>query len=271
MRSSRKLKLVMLTNGNVHGIRILEGLKAADINLDAVVLETKDSVFDHLYKSKQHYIIRLAKAIKRYLLSIKATRQVERQFSQYSNVTRGGALNSKEMCAALESIKPDLIVLGGIGIISNEIIKIPKFGVLNGHPGLLPWLRGTGVVGRAIERQIAIGATCHFVDCKVDTGNIIERRLLPLSEKYYSLPELELEADKLASTMMVKLIEMIVRENKVPKSYEQTEKFVVCKWMTEEEKARLSKPLANLLPRYLFKKWTNNCIDQIEYKLRIDI
>jgi folate-dependent phosphoribosylglycinamide formyltransferase PurN len=270
MHGDHKLKIVMLTNGNVHGMRILEGLKAFDIYLDYVVLETKDHLSDHLYKTKQHYLIQLAKAIRRYILSIKLTNRVERQLRQYSNVIRAGTLNSKEMCAALESIKPDLIVLGGIGIISNEIIKIPRFGVLNAHPCLLPWLRGTGVVGRAIERKIPVGATCHFVDCYVDTGNIIERRLLPLSERYYSLQELELKADKLASTMIVNIIKKIVCNNEMPKSYEQTEKFTVCRWMTEDEKAKLSEKLVDLEPSNLLKQWASNCIDQIEYKLHID-
>lgn len=47
-------------------------------------------------------------------------------------------------------IKPDIIVLGGSSIIRENIIKIPKIGILNAHPGLLPKYREVDVIQWAI-------------------------------------------------------------------------------------------------------------------------
>jgi hypothetical protein len=270
MSNGNGFNIVMLTNGNAHGIRILEGLKSVGITLQAVVLETRDSVSDHIYPGTQLYALRFVKALRRYLLSIESTRRIIGQLSQYSNVVPGGCLNSDAMCAKLEILNPDFIVLGGIGIVSERIIGIPSSGVLNAHPGLLPWLRGTGVVSRAVERGIPVGGTCHYVDKKVDTGNIIERRLLQLNEKYYSLSELELNADALASNMMVQLIESIVRRKEIPKCYPQKEMFPVCKWMSQEDKVKLNVLLEDRVPSRVFKEWARHCRDQTDYILNSD-
>ena len=89
----------------------------------------------------------------------------------------------------LKSDKPDLLVLGGTRIIKPNILQVPRQSTVNSHPGLLPWLRGSASVGWALYKDMPQGATTHFVDPGIDTGDIILSRELPVyrHDNYESL------------------------------------------------------------------------------------
>lgn len=89
----------------------------------------------------------------------------------------------------LQAEKPDVLVLGGTRIIKPSILEVPRRATVNAHPGLLPWLRGSASVGWALYKDMPQGATAHFIDPGIDTGDIIVRRELPVhrSDNYESL------------------------------------------------------------------------------------
>ena len=80
----------------------------------------------------------------------------------------------------LEADIPDLLVLGGTRIIKPKILELPRQSTVNSHPGLLPWLRGSASVGWALYKDMPQGATVHFVEPGIDTGDIIVSRQLPV-------------------------------------------------------------------------------------------
>ena len=89
--------------------------------------------------------------------------------------------HNDETCRELlESDKPDLLVLGGTRIIKPKILEIPRKSTVNSHPGLLPWLRGSASVGWALYKDLPQGATAHFIDPGIDTGDIIVSSKLPV-------------------------------------------------------------------------------------------
>lgn len=89
----------------------------------------------------------------------------------------------------LEAEKPDVLVLGGTRIIKTSILETPRRATVNAHPGLLPWLRGSASVGWALYKDMPQGATAHFIDPGIDTGDIIVRRELAVhrSDTYESI------------------------------------------------------------------------------------
>jgi len=89
----------------------------------------------------------------------------------------------------LASDKPDVLVLGGTRIIKPNILEIPRDSTVNAHPGILPWLRGSASVGWALYKDMAQGATAHFVNPGIDLGDIIISRELPVyhSDTYESI------------------------------------------------------------------------------------
>ena len=88
--------------------------------------------------------------------------------------------NKKECKELLEKMKPDLGVLGGTRIIIKKILEIPSDGMLNSHPGLLPEVRGSASPAWSVYYDIPIGATCHFIDPNIDTGDIVIKREIPI-------------------------------------------------------------------------------------------
>jgi methionyl-tRNA formyltransferase len=58
-------------------------------------------------------------------------------------------------------------------IIGDEIIKIPKFGVINTHPSLLPYNRGKNYNFWNLVEDVPFGVSLHFIGKKIDGGDII--------------------------------------------------------------------------------------------------
>jgi len=115
----------------------------------------------------------------------------------------------KELLAADQ---PDLLVLGGTRIIKPSIFNIPRLATVNSHPGLLPWLRGSASVGWALYKDLPQGATVHFIDEGIDTGDVIASRLLPVyrNDSYESLNS---RIAVLAGELMPEVVVSIVQGN----------------------------------------------------------
>lgn len=71
--------------------------------------------------------------------------------------------------------KPDVGVLASYGkILSKEVLKIPKHGILNIHPSLLPKYRGASPAQAAILNGDQVtGVTIIKMDEKIDHGPIV--------------------------------------------------------------------------------------------------
>ena len=65
-------------------------------------------------------------------------------------------------------------------LIREPLISLGRIGCLNFHPAPLPDLSGLGGYNVAIlEGFDEWGVSCHFVDERFDTGDLVERRALP--------------------------------------------------------------------------------------------
>lgn len=100
-----------------------------------------------------------------------------------------GNHNDEACTERLKADRPDVLVLGGTRIIKPHLLEIPARATVNCHPGLLPWLRGSASVGWALYKDLPQGATAHFIDPGIDTGDIIIRRELAVhrTDTYESL------------------------------------------------------------------------------------
>ncbi len=97
--------------------------------------------------------------------------------------------NSEEVLPHLEVEDLDIIVFGGTRIIRGDILDLPRFGVINSHPGLLPECRGSASPAWSVYHDIPIGSSTHFCDNGIDTGDILMRREVPVKRgmKYEDL------------------------------------------------------------------------------------
>jgi methionyl-tRNA formyltransferase len=83
-------------------------------------------------------------------------------------------------------------------IVPEVVLGIPKIGALNLHPALLPHNRGWHTVSWAILEGTPIGATLHFMDSGVDTGDIVAQ------------VELDIRPEDTAHTLYARLLDLEV-------------------------------------------------------------
>ncbi len=82
--------------------------------------------------------------------------------------------NDPELIKIVKERKIELLInCGTPRILCNEIVSAPKIGVLNCHPGILPFYRGCSCVEWALYNNDPVGNTCHLMSDKIDQGKII--------------------------------------------------------------------------------------------------
>jgi folate-dependent phosphoribosylglycinamide formyltransferase PurN len=84
--------------------------------------------------------------------------------------------NSPRAVAQLKQWSPDLAIFTGGNILWDQVLKVPRFGVLNSHLALLPEIRGMSSPEWSLLCGVPPGITIHFMDSGVDTGPILLRR-----------------------------------------------------------------------------------------------
>ncbi len=91
-------------------------------------------------------------------------------------------INGVESIDILKQLLPDLLVLGGIGIIRRNILDIPRIGTMNAHMALLPKYRGMNVTEWSAFNDDPVGVTVHFVNEGVDTGKILYQEVIDVAD-----------------------------------------------------------------------------------------
>ncbi len=219
-------KIIFMTKKSPEGLMILDLLLQAEIPLAAVVIEDerfaplrgkatlKKTVARHGWRET----VRLwAKKVRRRLFG-KTSQDWSRRDTYRS---RGGSVyfvdnvNGSDCQALLERLAPDLIVLGRSRILRQPIIRIPRVGILNGHPGLLPRYRGVDVVRWAIYNDDALGVTVHFVDEGVDTGRIIAREPIEIGPED-TIRRLKKKANQRAGALLAAVVRAWLETGNMP-------------------------------------------------------
>lgn len=100
-------------------------------------------------------------------------------------VYQPGRIRNEEHVAYLKSFHPDIMIVAAFGqILSEEILQMPKYGCVNVHASLLPKYRGAAPIQWAVMNGDAVsGVTTMRMDAGIDTGDMIERSEVVLSEE----------------------------------------------------------------------------------------
>ncbi len=98
-----------------------------------------------------------------------------------SMILRGDEFKKEKNISMLEKLGLDYIIsIHYPHIYPKEVLDIPKQGVVNLHPAYLPFNRGWHTPTWAIYDDTPYGATLHFMDEKLDSGDIIKRERLEI-------------------------------------------------------------------------------------------
>jgi len=173
--------------------------------------------FKFLYLAIQHKII---PKLNLYVIADRDCGSI--QFAQKNKIENkiiNYTRNSPEsLINALTEISPDIIITNWHKIIDEKTVSLFSGKLVNLHYSLLPTFSGLiGIepISRAYKQGCQfIGATCHFVDDGVDTGNIISQSVFTISHiKFDDAVKLMFETGCL---ILLNSILMIVSQSKPP-------------------------------------------------------
>lgn len=219
------LRIVMVTRLSARADAILDSLAAAGVDLEAIVVDRgklggRKGIARASQVLRQSGVRAVARRVKKRLVATVGARRTATAARDYAG--RATALhhvdnvNARASRSLLAGLRPDLIVLGASRILEREVIDIPRLGVLNAHPGVLPHYRGVDVVAWALLDDGPQGVTVHWVDTGIDTG-------APLAQARFdvlpgdTLSSLHTRADQLAGKLMADVVIRLCRgETLVP-------------------------------------------------------
>ncbi len=93
-------------------------------------------------------------------------------------------LNSREFIEKLKQFSPDVIINQTELLLKEEILSVPKIGIINRHASLLPHFRGRlGSWWSHAAEPPEYGVTIHFVDKEIDSGPIIVQKKYSIDQR----------------------------------------------------------------------------------------
>jgi len=113
----------------------------------------------------------------------KLTTSIEKLVTKYSIPLHVVKHNSEESILLLKKYKINFGIISGARILKQNIIQSIKYGVLNFHPALLPYVRGLDSILWSIEKDYPIGVTAHLINEQIDAGFLVCQKNTPISKE----------------------------------------------------------------------------------------
>jgi methionyl-tRNA formyltransferase len=127
-------------------------------------------------------------------------------------------INDSHTLELLSNLNPDIIIVFGWSqILSQEVLNIPRIGVIGAHASLLPLHRGSAPINWAIINGLdKTGNTLIWLNDGVDTGIIIDQTEFEITP-YDSCKTLYSKVAKSNRVMLLRNMERIILHGKVGK------------------------------------------------------
>lgn len=118
----------------------------------------------------------------------------------------------RSIAPLLRAYEADLALCTGFPwLIPAEAIDVPRLGIVNGHPSLLPRYRGPFPVAWAVRNgESEIGMTYHLMDAAFDTGPILAQASVPLGDDE-TWEGLQPKLGELAPQLLTEVFERLAR------------------------------------------------------------
>lgn len=145
------------------------------------------AVVEKLQLLQQQRDIELVAVVSQLHRSQRGLNEIESPVSLFAKAQRITCYQPRKASAPafmeqLRALQLDVILTAAYGqILSPEFLALPKRGVINIHPSLLPRWRGAAPVVAAVREGVPTsGVTICFTVREVDAGNIVVQQAMPL-------------------------------------------------------------------------------------------
>jgi methionyl-tRNA formyltransferase len=119
-------------------------------------------------------------------------------------------LKDPAFAAALREWRPDIGVVAAYGkIIPDDILALPRLGMINVHASLLPKYRGAAPIQRAIiDGEAMTGVTIMRIETLLDAGAMLAKAMRPIGPDDTS-DLVERDLARLGADLLVEVLEQI--------------------------------------------------------------
>ena len=94
------------------------------------------------------------------------------------------SVRDPDFADAVRALRPDVIAVVAFRILPPTVYETAPLGAFNLHGSLLPRYRGAAPIHRAVLNGDRVtGVTTFFLERKVDTGNVILRRVMTIGDE----------------------------------------------------------------------------------------
>jgi|SRR5690554_3241090 len=213
MNDKNNIKIVLWV-GNEPNQKALANKLAKKFNVVGIVIETR--------KAKRKITLKkiVNSAVEKIFLSSinKAWwglhEYYNKNYKDYPNVKRLEVenINSSEAYDFTTQQSPDLIVVSGTRLIKDKMLSVQsKYGILNLHTGLSPYIKGGPNCTNwciATNQFHLVGNTIMWIDEGIDSGNIVTTEQTDIDWKK-SLLDIHIDVMEHAHELYIKAIEFI--------------------------------------------------------------
>lgn len=143
--------------------------------------------------------------------------------------------NDPDFVESMRELAPDLIIsYSAPQIIKEELLSIPRHGIINVHGSLLPDYRGCLPSFWYLYNEEKVGgATVHFMSAKIDDGDILRQGTVDISD-CKSMFSLISKTKKLGGELMAAAI-VDIAEGKAERRPNKTDEGRYFTWPTKEQ------------------------------------
>ena len=99
--------------------------------------------------------------------------------------------NSQKTIHFLKEYHINFGIIAGARVLNKAVCESLKYGILNFHPGLLPFVRGLDSILWSIEKGYPVGVTAHLINEQIDAGFLVYKKILNIekTDNIYSIYE----------------------------------------------------------------------------------
>lgn len=170
-----------ITLGGLAGENILQELTRYGIDIDAVyvVRPKKRSRLKAFMRKIKTASLRAAlqRAVRVVFFEIRQTPSISNK--NYSIIDD---VYEKEFLISLERKGYDVFLSMSDEIWKKDLFKIPKFGMLNAHPGKVPQYRGLNSIEKMMLFHDELAISGHLIDEGIDTGPVVHFHYFPATK-----------------------------------------------------------------------------------------
>lgn len=180
-------------------------------------------------------------------------------------------LRATDAVRAIRELEPELGILADYGqLVPGELVVLPRLGMLNLHPSLLPRHRGASpIAGCILAGDTETGVTLMRMDAGLDTGPVVAvRRWLLQGDE--TAPALEARAALVAADLLAASLDDWIAGALVPQVQDETLTTLTRPLRREDGRLDPTRP-ARLLERHVraYQPWPGSWVETVDGRVTV--